>query len=413
MFDIAKAISASTDNNPHQQGPSGCSLFYQSEACKALLEEVFRYEGWLQPVSESIDIETLNSAVLPELIILELTKSGDVITEARAFSHRLPNHKGIIVIGEENAMTTLRALKEMGLYYLFWPVSKHEIADFIRHVHNNISRFVGVSQNRKAKKIAVIGSKGGVGTTLISAEIAAKLASQGVNTVLVDHQYCYSNMDIILGQKDFQKHHAESLGLPFYDLSEASAVDYLQTISPNLRMLALSGDQATTELVDYNLSIIDLLQRHANVIIEDYSTSLDFKVDLPLLVKRCDTLVIVIEPSVASVRNARAMIDAITPASLDGERDVRLFLLVNMHRPDNYFPLTSSDIAGHLQRHIDVTLPYSRHSATLLLQGKRLYKDCAAMAGPFTEICKLLSGERVDASMNQGPVARLLSWVRR
>ncbi|TOO92001.1 chromosome partitioning protein ParA, partial [Vibrio parahaemolyticus] len=79
-------------------------------------------------------------------------------------------------------ISTLRSLKDMGFYYVFWPVNKQEIADFLIHVNKNLKTFSGVSQKRKAKRVAVVGSKGGVGTSLITTELSSLLSTQGSDT---------------------------------------------------------------------------------------------------------------------------------------------------------------------------------------------------------------------------------------
>lgn len=413
MFDLAKAVSKSTEKEKVQNGPSGCSLFYQTSDCKSLLQEVFRFEGWSEPDCLRSDLSVIDINNLQEIIILELNQSKNVVEDAKAFASRLPNHKGIVVIGKEDAITTLRGLKEMGLYYLFWPINKQDTCDFLRHMHSNIARFTGVSQNRKAKKVAVIGSKGGIGTTLISAEIASKLSSLGTDTILVDHQYHGSNIDIILGMKNFEKQNIENLGLQFHDADEDSAADYLLVVNKKLRILALQGESSVTDLLGYTHNIVDVLHRQANFIIEDYSASVDFKLDIPLLTKRVDMVILVVEPTVASVRNARKIIESIILQQQLGQKELRLFVMINSHRPDNYFPMTSKEVAVHLEHSVDAVLPYSRHAATMLLQGKRLYKNNGMLSNAFDDISQLLHGKELNRDTHKLSLKKLVNRIKR
>ncbi|MGR6780093.1 AAA family ATPase [Moritella viscosa] len=415
MFDLAKAVSKSTEKEKVQNGPSGCSLFYQTNECKSLLQEVFRFEGWSEPdcLRSDLSIGDINISSLKEIIILELNQSKNVVEDAKAFASRLPNHKGIVVIGKEDAITTLRGLKDMGLYYLFWPINKQDTSDFLRHMHSNISRFTGVSQNRKAKKVAVIGSKGGIGTTLITAEIASKLSSLGSDTILVDHQYHDSNIDIILGLKNFEKQNIENLGLQFHDIDEDSAADYLLPVNKKLRILALQGEKSVTDLLGYSHSIIDVLHRQANFIIEDYSTSADFKLDISLLTRRVDMIALVVEPTVAAVRNARKIIDSISSQQQLGLRELRLFVIVNSHRSDSYFPMTPKEVSVHLEHAVDVIIPYSRHAATMLLQGKRLYENNGILSHSFNDISQLLHGKVLNRNRRKFTFQTLVNRIKR
>lgn len=403
MFDLAKAVSKSTEKEKEKQkvkkGLTGCSLFYQTAECKSLLEEVFRFEGWPTPTYIPIALSNspIDGANLKDIIVLELNNSKNVVEDAKIFSSRLPNHKGIVVIGKEDAISTLRALKEMGLYYLFWPITKKDITDFLHHMHSNIERFAGVSNNRKAKSVAVIGSKGGVGTTLISAEIASKLSSDGTDTILVDHQYHGSNLDIILGLKKFEKQNVENLGLQLQDADENSAADYLLPAKKFLRILALQGERAIGDLLDYSHSIIDLLDRQANFIIEDYSASVDFKLDIPLLSKRVDMIVLIVEPSVSSVRNARKIIDSIMMQKEADISSLRVFVIINSHRPDKYFPLTKKEVTAHLGHDVNAEIPYIINANAILLQGKRLHENNAALSKIINDMSLLLQGrESID-----------------
>ena len=50
MFDLTKALT--TKAKPVQTGATGvagCTLFYQSQECLDLVQEVFRFEGWNDP----------------------------------------------------------------------------------------------------------------------------------------------------------------------------------------------------------------------------------------------------------------------------------------------------------------------------------------------------------------------------
>ena len=415
MFDLAKAVSKSTENEKVQSGPSGCSLFYQTAECKLLLQEVFRFEGWPDPdcLRSHFSAGDINTKNLQEIIILELNESKNVVEDARAFASLLPNHKGIVVIGKEDAITTLRGLKDMGLYYLFWPINKQDTIDFLRHMHTNLTRFSGVSQNRKAKKVAVIGSKGGLGTSLISAEIASKLSSLGTDTILVDHQYHESNLDIILGLKNFEKQNVENLGLKFNDADEDSAADYLLPVDNRLRILALQGNNSVIDLLGYSHNIIDVLHRQANFIIEDYSASVDFKLDIPLLTKRVDMVVLVVDRTVAAVRSARKIIESITLLQESEQRELRLFVMINSHRPDDCFPMTRKEVATHLEHAVDAELSYSNNVAGMLLQGKRLHRNKGELFNAFDDISCLLQGREIRRSNQKLTLKALVNWIKR
>ncbi|MCA2417978.1 chromosome partitioning protein ParA, partial [Vibrio chemaguriensis] len=159
---------------------------------------MFEFEGWAAPtcIKQSAVPKNFYSEQSGNMVILELSESQDIVTDAQRLTNQMPTHKGIVVIGTEDSISVLRQLKDIGFYYLFWPINKHEFADFIMNVHRNLQTYTGVSKQRRAKRVAVVGSKGGIGTPFIATEISSKLASNDIDNILVDHQYNNSNIDV-------------------------------------------------------------------------------------------------------------------------------------------------------------------------------------------------------------------------
>lgn len=208
MFDLVERLSTNKNDNK-LSNKLKTILFYQTEECRSLMNESFRFDGREEPKSvknrdeEFRQIDLLNP---PEIVVIELNASKDVVQDAQRIAHLLPSHVSVVVIGSEDAISTIRLLKEMGFYYLFWPVSKQECSDFMRNVLDNHEQNKGLMANRKAKRVAMVGVKGGVGVSLISSEISRSLSSdKGVSTLLVDHNYHGGNLDIFMGLKQYQK----------------------------------------------------------------------------------------------------------------------------------------------------------------------------------------------------------------
>lgn len=395
MFDLAQAITQQTDESRKNEGPSGCSLFYQTEQCQQLILEVFRFEGWQAP--NSLKTYGKNPKVedveLQQIIVIEMNQSNDIVEDVKQFAHELPNHKGIVIIGQEDTISTMRALKDMGFYYLLWPLNKSELTDFLKHVHSNQQRFSGVLKNRKAKRVAVIGTKGGVGATLVGVELAACLADGGAETILVDHQYHYSSVDIMLGHKNLVKQNSINLAQHLYDMDAVSANDYLIDITKHLRLLAVEGKDSQDTLLSYSRSVSAILLYNANFIIEDFSAAISTNVDIEQLVEPFDILVLVLEPTVASVRAARQFMDQIKSYNLEHQQETRILLFLNYHRPKEAFSLTQAEVETHLEQNIDVSLNFDNRCSSLLLQGQRLHKVKTIASAAFNDLALLVHGK--------------------
>lgn len=122
MFDLVDLLK--TDKAPVEQEEKITSvLFHQTQECKNLVEEAYRFEGISAPaVLENTDAEIrkhIRESTI-EIVIVELNISDNVTEDMRQISHLLPNHASVIVIGSEDAISTIRHLKDMGFYYLFY-----------------------------------------------------------------------------------------------------------------------------------------------------------------------------------------------------------------------------------------------------------------------------------------------------
>ncbi|MGF1726080.1 AAA family ATPase [Photobacterium nomapromontoriensis] len=396
MFDLAKAVSLEpTPSFPVNAGPNSCTLIYQSDEFRALIDELFLFEGWTDPtvIKESIYSNQIDHDDLNDIVLLELNRSTDVIEDARYFASQISPHKGVIVIGKDNEITTLRILKEMGFYYLYWPAEKQDLTDFILHVNKSLKELSGVYSSRKAKRVAVVGSKGGVGTTFLACELAFALADQGADTILVDHQYKGSNMDVMLGLKGFQRYNISEMSTPIVELDDESASLYLQPVKSRLRLLAMDSNDSDSQVLGVCQTLCQLLSRHTNFIIEDYSASIGFRLDPIQLVDCHDVVILVIEPSISSVRNAQYLIETLQNMVLAGSRKIRIIPILNHHRPSNTYELNIDEVTRNLEMPIVQSLPFNKHAAHWIIDGKRLYKFDKTINRALNELALLINGK--------------------
>jgi pilus assembly protein CpaE len=407
VFDLTKALSTKVKPEPkNQTGVAGCTLFYQSAECLNLVQEVFRFEGWNDPhcVRTVKGHAKLTEQQSSHIVILELNESDNVVEDAKNFASKLPTHKGVVVIGKEDAISTLRSLKEMGFYYVFWPVNKQEFADFLTHVNNNLKNFSGVSKARKAKRVAVVGAKGGVGTSFIATELSSLLSTQGTDTILVDHQYVDSDIDVLLALKEFKPRMIDEFTAPLHEMDEEGALSYLHTARKNLRLLALDGDMSQTEILNYSQSLCDLLSRNANFIIEDYSGSVSFPVEPQMLLDGFDVVVLVLDASVSAVRNAKRLIDKVENLQLTLSSRLRIITVVNYHRPEAAYVMDKSDLKRYLGQEPSLEIAFCKNLSHIIIDGKRAHKHDRHMSRSLDHLVKHINGQPIS-------VPRLNRWL--
>lgn len=410
MFDLVKNMKETApDVVAAKNGPTGCALIYQTTECLDLVKEMFQFEGWDEPkcVKSTKVNDKFYSEQSSNIVMLELTQSTDLVVDAQQLASHLPTHKGVIVIGTEDSISVLRELKSLGFYYLLYPINKFEFADFVMNVDRNLVSYSGVSEKRKAKRVAVVGSKGGIGTSLITAELGSKLSSQNIDTILVDHQYSDSNIDVLMGLEGFKSRAIDEYSVPIHELDTDGALSYLTTVRQSFRLLSLQGDKKEEDIFAYNQTLCDLLSRNTNFIVEDFSGSVDFRVSSEMLVETYDVIVVVFEPSVSSVRNAKALIEKLEQTQVSIGKKIRVITLANHHRPENTFVIKQDELNKYLGSNVDIDMPYCRNLSHLLVEGKRAHKHERGINVTIEGLTGLINGQA--AVKSHGWLTRLVS----
>ncbi|WP_417551953.1 AAA family ATPase [Marinomonas fungiae] len=396
MFDLVDSLKKNKADVHIEQEKIGTVVFYQTNECRELVLEAYRFEGVAPPsiaknTEEEITEHVRNADI--EIVIVELNKSSSVSSDAERISHLLPNHASVIVIGSEDAISTIRNLKGMGFYYLFWPITKQELIDFVRSVNDNRKRNSnrGPGQNRRAKCISFIGTKGGVGTTLICAEMAYQLTShKKTSCLVVDQNYFTGDLDIMMGIREYERRKVKQGELA--SLDDAFAQSLMFHHNSLLSVLSLTGDDLdSASLLDYSNSVIDFLAQDVNFVLEDCSASVGFSLESDRFIAQCDTVVLIIEPTVSSVRDAARLKDKIL--RLNTSESLRLLLVLNHTVPKKAATVTKVDTEAFLKQKIDVEIPYCEQISAFILDDKRIAKTTLKAAKPLKQLTSILLGE--------------------
>jgi pilus assembly protein CpaE len=411
MLDLVELLKPSDSLEPESQSLSSV-LFYQTEVCRSLVEEAFTFEGLAVPKllenqDEVIKKHARSSAL--EIVIVELNESKNVTDDMRRISHLLPNSASVIVIGSEDAISTIRNLKEMGFYYLFWPVSKQELIDFVKNVSDNRSRNAGLGKARDAKKVAFWGSSGGVGTSLLVAEIACELSSKkNSSCVIVDHDFVGGNLDILLGLKKFEKKDIPP-GALTASLDTSYALNMTQKITSMLSILSVKSKELDeTQMKEYVRTLSDELSEQTNFLIEDLSRSVNSKVDLAYSANECDAIVLVLKPTVSSLRDASRICSLLKEL----ETKARVIVVINHTAPEKHATVTEEEVEKYLRRPIDVICPYDGQMSKALLEGKHLHDLKLPISKSIKQITAALLGEKQEGS-KVGLLSKLISRGRK
>ncbi len=410
MLDLVDILKTDDQNHTDMSSDTNCALFYQTSSCHQLVSEAFRYEGLVLPATHALSdsvVEHIDAGI--ELVFIELTQSTDVVDEAARLMPQIPANLSVVIVGQENKISTIRELKEMGLYYLFWPIRKEELIDFTHSVMESRQGIRGFGNKRKAKQVAVISTKGGMGSTLISCEIAQILSDEKkVPTLLVDHGYSAGNMDIMLGLKQYQKR-VVSPGTLVSSIDNTYAAGLIKNISERLSLLALESDEMTAQgLNEYTRVIKQQVVYDTNVIVEDYGNQISSVLEIEALVDQADTVIIVFDSTVSSLRDLNRMTALI--AKYNKNEKTRVINVMNCSRPNATASITNKDIERYFTQGVDVTIPFDVRTNERVLTGEKVHRSNSSMAAPLQSLVANLLGEQFESG-DVGVLERVKNWI--
>jgi len=197
-----------------------------------------------------------------------------------------------------------------------------------------------MTSDKKTRRIAVISGKGGVGKTVITANLAATLAASGHRVLVLDADLGLANIDIILGvdpQYTIQDLFRGSCRLDDVLITTPNGFDLLPAGS------GLQEDTALSKIMTENMeSLLVELEGRYDIILFDVGAGLG---DIVLyFANLAHQILVIVTPEPTSMMDAYASIKVLKQLY---ERNDFL-LVVNQTNPEH--PLqTGTTVANHLQ----------------------------------------------------------------
>ncbi|RTZ15591.1 chromosome partitioning protein ParA [Vibrio aquaticus] len=405
MFDLVGKLQSKSLEETVQKETITSVLFHQTQECVDLVDEAFRFENINAPSMLSNRDAAIQQHVREsrvEIVIVELNLSQNVTKDMERISHLLPNSASVIVIGSEDAISTIRNLKEMGFYYVFWPITKQELIDFVRNVNSNRQRNSGLGKDRTAKRVGIWGTKGGVGATMLTAEIAFELSNlQKSSSLIIDHDFRGGNLDIFLGIKQFEKKHISRASLASsIDATYASGL--VKKVNDMLAFISLESNELNElELKDYIRTLADQLAGQYNFILEDLSRANNSKQDLDYIANAYDVVVLLVEPTVSSVREAKRTLRALEIAN----SDARYLVVLNYTVSEKAASVSESEVKQFLGRDVDIVFPNEPRLNKLILDDKHIYQHDYPVSQSLHCLTSALLGQPENSDK--------VSWIHR
>ena len=266
-------------------------------------------------------IEAYRAAPTPNVIVLEAGSDRATLhAHLDELSQFCDHGTKVVVVGRANDIALYRGLMARGISdYLVQPLS---ILDFI----DAISRlYAAEGAETIGRVVAFAGAKGGVGASCIAHNVAWSIARDlDLQTVLVDLDLAFGTVGL-----DFNQDPPQGLGDAIFaaDRLDANFVDRL--LSKCADKLSILAAPATLER-SYDLSetvfdgVLDILRASIPSIILDVPHAWTSWSRRALV--GADDVVVVATPDLASLRNTKALLDALRAAR---PNDARPKLVMN------------------------------------------------------------------------------------
>lgn len=332
-------------------------------------------------------VEAFRAAPTPNIIVLEtVSDPATLISHLEALSESCDAGTKVVVIGHVNDVQLYRDLIRRGVSeYLIAPLDTLDVLRTLSEL------YVAPEARNLGRVIAVMGAKGGVGASTIAHNISWAIARNlDASTVIVDLDIAYGTAGLNFNQ-DPPQGIAEAVFAP-ERLDSALLDRLLSRCSDNLALLAAPAvlDRTIDIGEDALEQLLDLLRASVPCIVLDVPHQWSHWVRRTLL--GADEIVIVAEPELASLRNAKNLVD-LSRSARPNDSVARLVLnKVGMpKRPE----INASEFAKALGVEVLCSIPFDAQLFGTAANNGQMIAEVQATgkaAEAFTQIASTLTG---------------------
>jgi len=343
----------------------------------------------------------------PDLLLIETRDvPGEMFAKLEALSQvcRVGTH--LILFGGQNDVGLYRALTKQGVHeYLPRPVDPRHLLDAV------VAVCTDPDEQKLGQLIAFIGASGGAGSTTLANNVAWCLGR------LYDGEATLIDLDLAFGSValDFNlespEHAAQALAQADR-LDDQVLARIIGKYNENLGLLTASGD--CTRSADIDAAALEntlrRLRQNANWVVADLPHYWGGWVRQVL--DTADEIVVTAVPTLASLRNAKAIIDALAPKR---RNDAPVRVVLNHVGANPKTELSGRDFANTLGSPVTVAVPHepaifgdAANTGHMVGEGAR----AKGLLEPLNTLAALVSGrqgsEKRPSDKKPGLLERLL-----
>ncbi len=341
------------------------------------------YDAVFQQLAGTTKLDVLKADFLSGTVTLPANVRGmlidigtctDVNTVISRVKSQVSQHCWCMLLGDADSISVAQGFLNRGVRYFHTGSQLAEAAQYViaGHEQNAIKR--------RSVMVSVLGCKGGVGTSLLSWQLAQSIVRYRKLPLLLSQGNLGSqDLDILVGKK----------------IEPGSIVSCQENIAVMLSDSVLPSDRSMPELQKYNFVLFDQAL---------FNTSQEHMVQQA---EAADSVLLVIDRSMGSIRTALNFIKIFERVSSGKMEDKRLFICLNDHNPVLAGLLSISDIQSLLGRSVNIHFPWLKAGGEAILEHKLWRGD----QKPLETLTRMLLG--LDDSREKSSAWRFLPSLTR
>lgn len=330
-------------------------------ATRASVSKLIAFHSEMTVVGEAADATqaiALAKKLLPDVVLMDINMPGmDGITATQILSNEVPT-ASIIIMSVQNEQEYLRKAMVAGAKnYLTKPFSSDELLQAIQQVHENEKRRRVVflkpetAKSKPGKIITIFSTKGGIGKTTISTNLAVALATK------IDGSVCVVDADLQFGDvalflNVLPQATIADLVQDIEHMDEQLLAGYLCPFNRNVKVLPapLRPEQAETISGLHLASILKMLRSMFDYVVVDTAPS--FNDAMLATLDAADEVLVVSAMDLPTVKNVKLCLEIMESLNYTEEK-VKLIL----NRSDSEGGMDIREVEETLRRDFSATVP--------------------------------------------------------
>lgn len=386
----------------HSASAANCLLVGLDNEAMGMVREALSTEAALPKQSIGFgDALELVRADSPEVVIVGYSDAIDASIElANELAREEPDITLIALADRADSQAILSAMRVGYKEFVVLPQDAERLREVVKAAANAADE-----DEDKGSVIAMIGAKGGVGTSVLATNLCTELAT--IHTVLcVDFDFGMGDVASLLDLKvrdTIADLAPRADRLDERQLTASVAVHkskvHVLPVPENINML---GEASTEELY----TILNVAAKGYHYVFVDCGTHLDDAVTLAC--QAADTIVLVTTPDITAVRDALRKIRML--AAVDVPKD-RIKLVVNRWYKGAYVSL--DDIAENLGIPVAATVADDPRTVEMAVNEGKLIRDAnkkSDTARDISELVAVLTEDDIDGHDPDDEPRKKKSW---